>query len=284
MSKKNIEIPRQDRATSNTPQGSGEVIKKYRVKNNLSRPELAKMMDISRNTLMNWENNKSCPDTRYVRELCQILGIPLYELFGLPAPELPISQENTILSLYRKLNPSNRKLARRILSDMVEAETDARDAHLRKEYMFIPLQSTPAAAGIGCPEVQTPPEPYFTRKSRRSACADTIIMVSGASMEPKYHDGDLVYLKYTQDVEDGDDVVCVYHEGFIIKRMHDRKLFSLNESLPFGENHEYDDIQVVGRVVGIVEDEDQPDPDDIPVLMQLFAKEIREFESVYEME
>lgn len=41
---------------------------------------------------------------------------------------------------------------------------------------------------------------------------------------------------------------------------------------------------MVGRVVGIVEDEDQPDPDDIPVLMQLFAKEIREFESVYEME
>lgn len=64
--------------------------------------------------------------------------------------------------------------------------------------------------------------------------------------------------------------------------MHDRKLFSLNESLPFGENHEYDNIQVIGRVVGIVEDEDQPDPDDIPVLMQLFAKEVREFEAAYE--
>ncbi|MFQ6805208.1 MAG: helix-turn-helix transcriptional regulator [Lachnospiraceae bacterium] len=55
---------------------SGEVIKKYRLKNNLSRPELAKMMDLSRNTLMNWENDKSCPDTKYVRELVQILGIP----------------------------------------------------------------------------------------------------------------------------------------------------------------------------------------------------------------
>lgn len=263
---------------------SGEVIKKYRLKNNLSRPELAKMMDLSRNTLMNWENDKSCPDTKYVRELVQILGIPLYELFGIPSPELPSRQEDVVLSLYRRLSPTNRKLARQILNNMVEAETDARDAFLRKEYMFIPLQSTPAAAGIGCPEGQTPPEPYFTRRSRRSTDADTIIMVSGASMEPKYHDGDLVYLKYTQDVEDGDDVVCVYHEGFIIKRMHDRKLFSLNESLPFGDKHEYDDIQVVGRVIGIVDDEDQPDPDDVPVLRQLFAQEIREFETAYEME
>ena len=263
---------------------SGEVIKKYRLKNNLSRPELAKLMDLSRNSLMNWEYDKSCPDTKYVRELVQILGIPLYELFGIPSPELPTRQEDVVLSLYRRLNPTNRKLARQILNNMVEAETDARDAFLRKEYMFIPLQSTPAAAGIGCPEGQTPPEPYFTRRSRRSTDADTIIMVSGASMEPKYHDGDLVYLKYTQDVEDGDDVVCVYHEGFIIKRMHDRKLFSLNESLPFGDKHEYDDIQVVGRVIGIVDDEDQPDPDDVPVLRQLFAQEIREFETAYEME
>lgn len=268
------------------PQGEhltpGEVIKKYRLKNNLSRPELAKMMDLSRNTLMNWESDKSCPDTKYVRELVEILGIPLYELFCLPTPALPTRQEEVILSLYRRLNPTNRKLARQILNNMVEAETDARDARLRKEYLFIPLQSTPAAAGIGCPEGQTPPEPYFTRRSRRSSYADTVVAVSGASMEPKYHDGDLVYLKYTQDVEDGDDVVCVYHEGFIIKRMQDRKLFSLNESLPFGDNHEYDDIQVVGRVIGVVEEEDQPDPDDVPVLRQLFAKEIREFEAAYE--
>lgn len=64
--------------------------------------------------------------------------------------------------------------------------------------------------------------------------------------------------------------------------MHERKLFSLNENLPFGDEHEYDDIQIIGKVVGIVEDEDSPDPDDLPVLMQLFAKEIREFEAAYE--
>ena len=261
---------------------SGEVIKKYRLKNNLSRPELAKLMDLSRNTLMNWENDKSSPDARYVRELVQILGIPLHELFGLPSTEIPTRQEETVLALYRRLNPTNQKLARQILNNMLEAETDARDAFLRKEYLFIPLQSTPAAAGTGCPEGQMPPVPYFTRKSRRSSYADTVIKISGASMEPKYRDGDLIYLKYTKDIDDGDDVVCVYHEGFIIKRMHERKLFSLNENLPFGDEHEYDDIQIIGKVVGIVEDEDSPDPDDLPVLMQLFAKEIREFEAAYE--
>ena len=48
---------------------SGEVIKKYRLKNNLSRPELAKLMDLSRNTLMNWGKRQEqsgrqiCPGT-----------------------------------------------------------------------------------------------------------------------------------------------------------------------------------------------------------------------------
>lgn len=44
-----------------------------------------------------------------------------------------------------------------------------------------------------------------------------MIGVSVRSMEPKYQDGDLVYAVLGNDADDGNDVVCYYTEGAVIK-------------------------------------------------------------------
>ncbi len=259
----------------------GAVIQKYRNENGMSQTELARIMGTSRNTVTNWETDKSRPEIDTIRELCTLLGIPLYELFNIPSVGTPTASENRMLNQYRKLSPVSRKVVNNLVRNMLEEETNARDDLLRKNYGIISLEATPTAAGIGCPDTGLPPDYFFVKKNRRSSSADTIVRVSGRSMEPKYHDGDLVYVKFTSGADDEDDVVCVYHEGFIIKRFRNRKLYSLNTAYDFGDDHEFDDIVLLGRVLGIVEEDDIPSPDDIPILEELFASEIREFQERY---
>lgn len=57
-------------------------------------------------------------------------------------------------------------------------------------------------------------------------------------MEPVYHDGDIVYVKYTTDVENNDIVICTTADGAVIKRMYENMLYSLNQQYPYGEKSE----------------------------------------------
>jgi SOS-response transcriptional repressor LexA len=97
-------------------------------------------------------------------------------------------------------------------------------------------------------------------------------------MEPVYHNGDLVYVKYTKDVENNDIVICTTADGAVIKRMYDNKLYSLNPQYPYGEKGEDDHVQVIGKVLGTVSADEIPDAEDIAILREIKAEELYEFE------
>ena len=65
-----------------------------------------------------------------------------------------------------------------------QQEVDARNDILRDSYFILPLQSTAAAAGPGNAFNDLKPQPFFVKKNRFNAEADTLIRVSGHSMEP----------------------------------------------------------------------------------------------------
>ena len=243
----------------------------------MSQPELAGLMGLSRNTITNWENDKSRPEIDSIRKLCSLLGIPLYELFGLSDESMPSPHEHALLQQYRQLSPVGQKVADRVIHSILEEEHDARDSYLRDSFLILPLESTPAAAGSGCDFVDLPPEYRFIKKNGYNETADALVRVSGASMEPHYHKDDLVYIRYTNAADDGDDVVCSTADGAVIKRLSNHKLFSLNKELPFGEKSEDDHVIILGRVLGIVSPDDLPDDTEIPILHEVKSEEIKEF-------
>ena len=271
-----IHLPKADAQKDIVP-SFGAVLRKYRNKNGMSQPELAEIMGISRNTITNWENDRSRPEVDSIRTLCTMFGIPLYELFGLSNDSLPSPHENVILRQYRQLSPVGRKVIDKVVASMLEEETDARDQYLRDSFFVLPLESTSAAAGPGCEFVDMPPEYIFIKKNGYNESADALVRVSGASMEPHYHNGDLVYIKYTNTADDGDDVICSTADGAVMKRLSNHKLYSLNKALPFGEKNEDDHVVILGRVIGIVSDDELPDDADIPTLEEMKSEEIREF-------
>lgn len=54
-----------------------EQLKKYRKEHNISQEELAEQLNVSRQTISNWENNKSYPDMQSLSLLNSHLKLPL---------------------------------------------------------------------------------------------------------------------------------------------------------------------------------------------------------------
>ena len=258
----------------------GEVIAKYRTKNDLNQQKLADMLGATKNTVCNWEKGKSFPDAKAITNLVNLLGIPIHELFGMNNTEGLTSSESGMIDNYRHLSPVSQKTIYNIISEMRKQEDNAFIEHVRDKFRILPLEATPAAAGVGCMEIDNPPEPFFVTNNRISSRADAIVRVSGRSMEPAYYNGDYVYITLTNSADDGDDVICVYSEGFIIKRYRGGGIYSVNDKYPFGgrKEHEYDNIHMIGVVLGKVEDDELPNEDENDVIDEIFHDELREFD------
>lgn len=64
----------------------GEKIRQLREERGLSQEELAEQLDISRQTVSNWENDRATPDAYKLGQLCKALQVSADELLGIGAP------------------------------------------------------------------------------------------------------------------------------------------------------------------------------------------------------
>ena len=108
--------------TKAPPLQFGALIKERRKHARLTQMDLAELMHVTRNTVINWEADKSKPDYSLIPDLCLILNIRLYELFHLP-PEVDLEPlENRVVNNLRKLRPSSRRVVDKMIIAMVEEE------------------------------------------------------------------------------------------------------------------------------------------------------------------
>lgn len=59
-----------------------EMIRKYRILNNLKQEELATMLGRSKSVISNWERGDNAPDTDMIEKLCEIFKITPNEIYG----------------------------------------------------------------------------------------------------------------------------------------------------------------------------------------------------------
>ncbi len=211
----------------------------------------------------------SCP------AICDILGIRLNDLFGIAPQDRLKPHEKSLIRQYRAISPVNRSVIDRIIHTILEEETLAKDKMLDDRILMLDRISTAAAAGNGFSFSDIPVDDYcFVFRDDRNERADGIIRVEGKSMEPVYHDGQSVYVEYTQSVTAGEDVICSSSEGVHIKRLGEETVYSLNKECPFQPGGE---IRILGRVLGIVSSKDYPDQEEKDALEEIRHDEILEF-------
>ena len=90
---------------------------------------------------------------------------------------------------------------------------------------------------------------YCHLRSRKKN-VDFIIGVSGESMEPTFHDGDLVYVQKCQIVQTGEIGIFILNGECLIKEAGENELISHNRKYaPIPGN---DNIICIGKVLGKV--------------------------------
>ncbi len=266
-----------------TPQELGSFLREHRLAKKLTHAKLAELVGVTRQTVQNWENGKYKPDFDSIPKLCALLDFTLQDLFGSTYSADDYNpMERRIIRNLRELTPVSARMVERIVFDMLDEEQQSKNRAFKDTFRIFAQEPGSAAAGNGIEFVEEKPVPVFLRKTRANLGADAVIRVSGPSMEPDYHDGDYVYFTYTNQGHPGEDVVCNLSGTVIIKRVDQAgHLYSVNPDYPLRYISGDDYVEIMGKVVGVVEQEDKPGKNDETLLNELFRDELKEFYAEY---
>lgn len=144
---------------------------------------------------------------------------------------------------------------------------------------MIGLEPTCAAAGQGDGYSQiTNASMRFIKNNAINQRANRMVMVSGPSMEPVYYDGDVLYVEDTVEAYEGEDVIARIPDGLVVKRIgKNSQLYSVNPKYPFGPRPENEPLEILGRVIGVVDHEDIASGELASFLNNLMEDEVNEF-------
>ena len=241
-----------------------ERIRFYREKKGIEQKELAKQLGITGNSISNWETGRSRPDINLIPDICRILDISLNDLFGLPHPqELYTRSEKKLIETYRGLSEGHQYAVEQLMDSLMHVEKTTPIPRIRTLMHF----TRSLAAGTGDPtEFEDSSTQIFLYADRINSRANCVFTVSGDSMEPDYHDGDLVLVERIPDAPElcsGEIGAFIVGNETYIKQYEKDGLHSLNPEYKTMRFSEEASVYLIGRVLGVLAPEAIATDDDV---------------------
>ena len=227
----------------------GENIKRYRLQNGWTQQELGAKIGISKNAIGNYEKGFRSPKKDTMFDLANAFNISIDDLFP-PIQNDSSSNVSQIQSIYDELNPPRQvKVLNYAKMQLNEQENEVSEAIQLYSYDYY---DHPASAGTGqylndvrVERIELPVD----------IDADFVIPIKGDSMEPDYHDGDLVFIQTSVDLNDGVIGVFNYDGDAYIKQLvideDQAYLHSLNPAYKDMPITPETDFRIIGEVVDI---------------------------------
>ena len=225
--------------------GFGSRLREAREENNLSREDLATLIGVTRSAISNYENEISHPKEAIMYKLFSALGVDANYLFQdeMRTKEISLSPAGQRIGCaYEKAPQREQSIVEQVLEPYIN---DAEDVIYTKWR----ISEQAAAAGNGIylgPETFTEYEVDESKLPRGAAFG---VPISGDSMEPKYHDGDIAII--SKDFPDVGQVGLFTFDGNgYIKKRGEGVLESLNPK--YDDILITDDVIINGRVIGVI--------------------------------
>lgn len=207
-------------------------------------------VDVSEKTLYGWESGNRQPDADTFVILCGVYGIGSFaEIKSAPS----LSDEALRLAKdYDSLDVWGKKQVRSSADVQIarckdELRRPARPVHLIPFLRSVQPVSAGTGAYLGPEEFET----IFVEENDLTRRASFGVTVSGDSMEPLYHDGDVLVVEGAKDIPIGSiGIFTVNGEGYV-KERGEGVLISLNPN--------YAPVQLTegswcnGRVIGVLD-------------------------------
>ena len=114
----------------------------------------------------------------------------------------------------------------------------------------LPLFDLPVSAGPGVALDYDHADTITVRDTTRTRTADFALRISGNSMEPRYHDGDILLVQEAETLEFGELGIFILDGCGFFKVFGGDRLYSLNEEYGDILLKDFEDVRVAGRVIG----------------------------------
>lgn len=194
----------------------------------ISKTELAQKMGIKKQTLNGYLNKTRIPKAEVLIELSKILNVSIdFLLTGSDRSTQnvyrPTNEESTILTMYRKLSPESQTKVKGYLEiSCFDCNFPSHLADSATMYSFSPKGTHIPILGhvaAGAPIEAIENELAIIETNLPNV--QYALYASGDSMEPTIHDGDIIYIHTTPEIENGeigvfkidDEVTCkIYHK------------------------------------------------------------------------
>ena len=232
----------------------GEILRVLRDEKGLTLKQMGEILGVSHMTYQRYEKNDTDVSTDMLVKLSDFYGVSADYLLGrtdikamagtTPAEQLDVTAaEQEIIRRYTEFPEEVRLLLLETIRKLVGLPEVPED--LRPVIVFTRCHRMKASAGMGYDldnadewrdvRIYDCPEAYQ---------ADFAVEVDGDSMEPDYHDGDIVFVKLSEDVPIGAVGLFVHDGKGYIKERGEKYLIS--------RNPDYPDIHGECRAVGVV--------------------------------
>jgi len=227
----------------------GTILAKLRKEKNLSQPEVANYISshsskaYTHRMVSHWENGVALPPVEQFLLMC--------ELYGVTDIQKTFRGIDTDIPGYNKLNSLGKSRVDEYISTLIynpkfrDYDSIVSEPVVRK----IRLYDQPAAAGTGEFLDNVSYEEIDVDDTVPSN-ADFAIRVSGNSMEPRFSDNQVVYIKKQATLEIGEYGIFVLNGDSFIKKYGKSELLSLNPKYTPIPINEFDSFYIFGKVVG----------------------------------
>lgn len=229
-------------------------IRKYRERLGIEQKELGKMIGVVGNAVCNWENGRSRPDISLIPQICSVLGITLYDLFDIPDPaHRQTKREKLLLDKYRSLNEGHKYAVENLIRSLNHIESVEHMPAIKELILF---ENSLAAGFSTATDFDDKGEPIYLYSSREVELADCVFSVSGDSMEPEFHNEDLVLVQRfprCEQIRPGEIGAFIIGNETYIKQYQDDGLHSLNKNYKTMHFEDSENVYFIGKVLGIVD-------------------------------
>jgi phage repressor protein C with HTH and peptisase S24 domain len=130
----------------------------------------------------------------------------------------------------------------------VQPDPKAENRSFRRRKVF--LYDLPVSAGTGVYLDETRAEEINIPDTDKTQDADFALRISGNSMEPRYHDGDVLLIQNCDSVEVGEMGIFILDGSGYFKIFGGDRLISINSQYSDILLKDFEEIICTGRVIG----------------------------------
>lgn len=226
----------------------GSVLKKLRREMDLSQDDVARYLTdkscpATQKAVSKWERGDTIPNARQFLLLCELYNVRdvLAAFCGVPA------NRERLNSLGKKRVEEYIRLLERDIQF-----SEAAVAESQRIIRTIPLYDLPVSAGTG-QFLDSDRYELIDVDETVPLSATFAVRISGDSMSPRYVDKQIVYVKPQQTLESGETGVFFLNGNAyckILRMGKNTELISINRKYTPISISKYDELRVIGKVVG----------------------------------